>query len=114
MVDERRLRHDLIACNESLGLQLASVTAELITAGQHMNANATEIRELQNVLDAVGQHAQKLKRDKDSLEQERDLLLTENDSLANTKAFLLGEIKAVQASRTWSLIHRLRSMQRAL
>ena len=47
-------------------------------------------------------------------EKMRDLLLTENDSLANTKAFLLGEIKAVQASRTWSLIHRLRSMQRAL
>ena len=74
-----------------------------------MNANATEIRDLRTVLDTVGQHAQNLQRDYDSIQQVRDLLLTENDSLANTKAFLLGEIKAVQASRIWSLIHRLRN-----
>ena len=81
MVDEDRLRHDLIVRNELLGLQLAGATSELITAGQYMNANATEIRELRTVLDAVGQHAQNLQRDHDSMQQVRDLLLTENDSL---------------------------------
>jgi hypothetical protein len=177
MVDETRLRHDLIARNESLGLQLAGATGDLIAAGQCMNANSAEIRELRTVLDAVGQHAHNLQRDHDSLKQERNVLWTENDSLrtrneswqaennsllvennslraeknsllveknslvmennsllvennalrlengalqaeneslASTKAILMGEIEAVQASRSWSLIHRLRTMQRAL
>jgi hypothetical protein len=75
--------------------------------GQHLAATTAE-------LSMTRHHLDQARIALDSLQQDLHELRLLNELLTREKNLALGELKEVQASLSWSLAHRFRSVQRRL